>query len=52
MPCCARRARPTRGSARPTDYDNGRVERRFFYADDERKSIWFDSGEMILPHKR
>lgn len=33
-------------------YDNGRVERRFFYADDERKSIWFDSGEMILPRKR
>jgi hypothetical protein len=33
-------------------YDNGRVERRFFYADDERKSIWFDSGEMNLPRKR
>jgi hypothetical protein len=33
-------------------YDNGRVERRFFYADDERRSIWFDSGEMFLPRKQ
>ena len=28
------------------------VTSRCFYADDERKSIWFDSGEMILPRKR